>query len=295
MEGNEPRSTSQDTPNAIADIISKCTRGHILMYFLRDTSKVLRGSGIPPALIFQWFLFIFGALVGSSGINVLNWFVTKIMNYSISLGYILFAITVICGNSILPPLTPMNGCINLTRRLFWSFLILGHYWLMDAFFRGSSFETKLLASSTTPCRILALLTSLTSFEVVSLISGYWHFHLGNANYRKAQVDVHLSIQERVMEVASQRNLDRFLNGNENEKLTPLLPETGENMAAMMGPRFMEDIIQFLQLCFFRTTCGIGILWTLFDSYTKRYIYYATYFIVAFHLGIYMLGRANRHI
>jgi len=246
LRTSNSEAASTDDPSRQPTILKRWRQHILLVGLFEDTSRVLSNgrNAITPALVSTWFIVIFGVLIGGNGVNFVHWITIKLMNFSPMLDYVLLISVILAGPDFLPPLTPMNGSENLINRIVWSCLYFGHYWLTNSYYilgggiNGSSNskleeednEEKISGQS-----LMKLALSLSSFQLLSIISGIWHTDQGDYNYKRTQRDFHNYYRSR----------GRGINDNH-----------------------LIDVSRYLMMYQFQAACGIGIFWATFEVYSK---------------------------
>mmetsp|Transcript_38873 Transcript_38873/g.39273 ORF Transcript_38873/g.39273 Transcript_38873/m.39273 type:complete len:223 (+) Transcript_38873:23-691(+) len=213
-----------------------------------------------------WFIVIFGVLVGGNGVNFVDWITIKLINFSPMLDYVLLISVILAGPDFLPPLTPMNGSENLINRIVWSCLYFGHYWLTNSYYvldgginggTKSELEEEEDNEEKNFGQILIKgALSLSSFQLLSIISGIWHTDQGDYNYKRTQRDFHNYYRSR---------------------------GTGIN------DNHLIDVSRYLMMYQFQAACGIGIFWATFEVYSKTVLLYAFigFFVINVCVNVYV--------
>ena len=120
--------------------------------------------------IVRCFMIPWGIIMGALGVHIARFVINNMVYYLPSLlVYIIFAIVIVGGPDLLPPLTMINGAEELRERLTWSALFVFihySYLLLPDMFK----EVYRLP--------------LSSFDVMIIISGICHFDQGDYHFRK---------------------------------------------------------------------------------------------------------------
>ena len=249
-------------------------RKHILFVGLfEDTSRVLQDgrNAITTALLSTWFVVIFGILLGGNGINFVYYVTKNLLDFApMWLDSILIMIIIIAGPDFLPPLTPMNGCENIRNRIIWSFLYFGHYWLMNVYHYDvpnnelDVDEEKLAGGggggTSIITQIVAYILALSSFQILSIISGIWHMDQGDYFYRQTQHNFQHVFRSRGSG-GTPSNEDELIN-----------------------------ISRCLMMYQFEAACGIGIFWATFEVYSTTVFLYVFIGFFVMNVCISVYGR-----
>ena len=142
-------------------------RRHVTLNFIHEVSSPTANY----STIVRCFMIPWGIIMGALGVHIARFVINNMVYYLPSLlVYIIFAIVIVGGPDLLPPLTMVNGAEELRERLTWSALfVFIHYsylLLPDMMFK----------------EVYRL--QLSAFDIMIIISGICHFDQGDYHFRK---------------------------------------------------------------------------------------------------------------
>jgi hypothetical protein len=175
---NVEGSHSTSTP-ILKDCFVSRWRHHILLDLLLETSDAIRigtTSAITPALLTRWFVVILGILAGGNTFFLVQWLSMKISEYiNMVIVYILAISLILIGPDIFPPLTPLNGCESIYKRILYTIALF----ILEK------------------CKYYLPCLHSWSFEkCLFTISGLWHLDTADYDYRQTQHEALRRISER---------------------------------------------------------------------------------------------------
>lgn len=152
-------------------------RNHFLIDFFKEISEIIRRnetSAITTLFLFRISISVLGVILGGNTVYLIQILNDKTKTYSAILYYIFMAIVILIGPDLFffPPVTPLNGCTHLNRRL------------------------QIAAA----CLIIA-----PSYNAVYLISGLWHIDRGDINHRKLKNET----QDTLNQMQELRSVEHF--------------------------------------------------------------------------------------
>mmetsp|Transcript_8178 Transcript_8178/g.15391 ORF Transcript_8178/g.15391 Transcript_8178/m.15391 type:complete len:265 (-) Transcript_8178:199-993(-) len=144
-------------------------RHHILLGLLLETSDAIRigmASAISPVMLTRWFVVISGILIGGNGLFIVEWLSIKLSEYiHVLFVYILAIALILIGPDLFPPLTPMNGCESIYKRILYTVALF----ILEK------------------CKHNLPIIHLWSFEkCLFTISGLWHLDSADYDFRQTQ-------------------------------------------------------------------------------------------------------------
>ena len=143
-------------------------RTHFLIDLFKETSEIMCQNGtstaITPLFFFRISISILGVIIGGNTVYLIQILNKKIHTFSPTLYYILMMTITLIGPDLffIPPITPLNACAVLKRRL------------------------KIVAV----CLIIS-----PSFKAICITSGLWHIDRGDFHHRKLQNDTQGTLNE----------------------------------------------------------------------------------------------------
>lgn len=244
-------------------------KSHILLILLMETSDAIRGlaSAITPALFTRWTIVVLGILVGGNGVYLFHWIATKLMLLSSILSYILASLMIISGGIFLPPLTPMTGCDSWAKRIACTigyFVIC--YMLPKMKLEGNGIG------------IRHVIASLSSHQILCIMSGLWHMDRGDYNFRWVRNDSQMLIDQ-----AMNRSQPR----QENQTQTH-----ADNDLSGISDELLQRMTNYLLLYHFQAAIGIGVFWAAFEVYSKTVFFWGIAVYGFVHFSIYAIAYAS---
>ena len=173
--------------SCIIDLIQlvKRWRTHLLIDLFKGMSEIMRQNRTPPTItplfLFKISTSILGVIIGGNAVFLIQMLNNKIKTFSPTLYYILMAIIILIGPDLffIPPITPLNGCTMLKRRLQ-----IG----------------------------VACLIIQPTYRVIYVISGFWHMDRGDFHHRKSQNYA----QDALNDIQELRNVEHINHRREEE-------------------------------------------------------------------------------
>ena len=249
-------------------------RNHILLTLLVETSEAIRlgFSAITPALITRWFIVVFGILLGGNGVYLLHWISKKLMEHYPMLSCVLAFILVVCGPTISPiPLTPLTACDSLVKRIT---LTIGYvsicYGLPKLHLDGTILEAG------------SGISTLSSHQILCIMSGLWHMDRGDYNFRWVRNDSHTLID-------SARSTRSDEMGGQSQSHD----HDHVDLSAVISDELLQCMSHYLLLFHFQATAGIGICWAAFEVYSNTVFFWGMAAYAGVHCCLYYVFK-SRH-
>jgi len=185
------------------------------------------------------------------------------------LSCVLAFILVVCGPSICPiPLTPLTACDTLVQRVT---LAIGYISICYGLPKLQLDGTILEAASG--------ITTLSSHQILCIISGVWLMDRGDYNFRwvrndaQALVDSASSTSTRSDQSQSHDHVD---------------------LSAVISDELLQCMTQYLLLFHFQAAAGIGICWAGFEVYSNTVFFWGMAIYGVVHCCIFYVFKSRHH-